>query len=155
MSENIDGNFTVANSVLKQNLKTWLSSKRMINDTIDILDASVFNYGIEFEILVDLNMNRFEVLDNCVEYLKDNFLNVKSDMGEAIYISQLYKLLNDVPGVTDTTNVKLVNKVGGDYSNYVYDMDENLSPDGRFLIVPENVVAEILLPDQDILGTVK
>ena len=155
LSENIDGNFTQANSVLKQNLKTWLSSKRMINDTVDILDASIINYGIEFEILVDLNMNRFEVLDNCVEFLKDNFLNVKHGMGEAGYISEIYKMLNDVPGVTDTTSVKLVNKIGGDYSNFVYDMDENLSADGRFLLVPEDAVVEILLPDQDITGTVK
>ena len=155
LSENIDGNFTQANSVLKQNLKTWLSSKRMINDTIDILDASIINYGIEFEILVDLNMNRFEVLENCVEFLKDNFLNVKHGMGEVVNISEIFKMLNDVPGVTDTTSVKLVNKVGGDYSNFVYDMDENLSADGRLLLVPEDAVVEILLPDQDITGTVK
>ena len=155
LSENIVGNLTAANSVLKSNLKTWLSSKRMVNDTVDILDANIINYGIEFEVLTDLNVNRFQVLQDCVQYLKDNLLNIKSDIGEALYISEIYKLLNEVSGVTDTTDVKLVNKVGGDYSNFVFDIDENLSNDGRFLIVPENAVAEILIPDQDIIGTIK
>ena len=155
LSENIAGNLTVANSLLKQNLKTWLSSKRMVNDTVDILDANIINYGIEFEVLTDLNVNRFQVLQDCIQFLKDNLLNVKSDIGEALYVSEIYKLLNEVEGVTDATDVRLVNKVGGDYSNYVFDIDENLSNDGRFLIVPENAVAEILIPDQDIIGTIK
>tara|TARA_R110000796_G_scaffold67777_9_gene155626 strand:+ start:1311 stop:3104 length:1794 start_codon:yes stop_codon:yes gene_type:complete len=155
LSENIAGNLTVANSLLKQNLKTWLSSKRMVNDTVDILDANIINYGIEFEVLTDLNVNRFQVLQDCIQFLKDNLLNVKSDIGEALYVSEIYKLLNEVEGVTDATDVRLVNKIGGDYSNYVFDIDENLSNDGRFLIVPENAVAEILIPDQDITGTIK
>ena len=52
-------------------------------------------------------------------------------------------------------NVELVNKVGGVYSDFVYNVDENLSDDGRYWIVPQDAVAEILLPDSDISGVVK
>ena len=63
--------------------------------------------------------------------------------------------MNDVPGVTDTIAVELVCKSGGVYSDYVYDVRSNLSDDGRFLKIPSDSVAEILLPDLDISGVVK
>ena len=71
-----------------------------------------------------------------------------------MYISEIYKLLNEVPGVVDTTNVELINQSGGIYSNYVYDIDSNLSNDGRYLLIPEDTAAEILLPTTDISGVI-
>ena len=64
-------------------------------------------------------------------------------------------MLNDVPGVTDTISVEMTNKAGGVYSEYVYDINSNLSDDGRFLKIPPDAVAEILLPELDISGVVK
>ncbi len=55
----------------------------------------------------------------------------------------------------DTTNVKLISKSGGIYSSLYYDMETNLSDDGRFLIVPQDTVAEILVPANDISGAIK
>jgi len=154
LSEDQDGNFITANSTIKDNLKVWLNQYRMLNDTLDILDAKIINYGINFEIVADLNVNKFDVLSQCLEKLVDK-LSVKSSIGESIYISQIYKLLNEVPGVVDTTNVFLENKSGGVYSGFYYDIDANLSSDGRFLNVPQDAVAEILVPQTDIVGVVK
>ena len=127
----------------------------MVNDTVDILDGRIINIGINFEVLGDLDINRFELLQKCTEELKDKFIKVKKNIGEAIYISEVFKILNDVPGVTDTIAVELVNKAGGVYSEYVYDINANLSDDGRFLKIPSDSAAEILLPDLDISGVVK
>ena len=82
-------------------------------------------------------------------------LNIKKNIGEAVYISEIYKLLNEVPGVIDTLNVELKNKTGGVYSTAEYDIDTNLSNDGRYLVIPQNAAAEVLLPDTDIVGVVK
>ena len=82
-------------------------------------------------------------------------MNVKRDIGEPVYISEIYKLLNDVPGVTDTTNVEFENKSGGVYSDFVFDVRSNLSDDGRFVVIPHDAVAEILIPDVDLKGVVK
>ena len=71
-----------------------------------------------------------------------------------MYISEIYRLLNEVPGVVDTTDVELVNFTGGIYSNYAYDIDSNLSNDGRYLLIPENAAAEVLVPGTDIVGVV-
>jgi hypothetical protein len=155
LSEDSSGDLVVANSTIKENLKTWLGRFRMISDTVDILDADIINYGINFEVIPDLDVNKFDLLNDCNRRLQNKFTNVKRNIGEPVYISEIFKLLNDVPGVVDTVNVELVNKVGGAYSDSTYDMKKNISDDGRFLIVPESAVVEILFPDQDISGVIK
>jgi len=82
-------------------------------------------------------------------------LNVKKEIGEAIYISEIYKFLNDVPGVIDTTNVEIYNRSGGVYSDLFFDVDSNISDDGRYVLIPQDTVAEILFPQKDIQGVVK
>ena len=155
LAEGSNGRFSVAPSQLKTNLKTWIDRYRMINDTVDILDGKIINYGIQFEVVSETGVNRFEVLNACVDKLREKFLNVSKEMGEPIYISEIFKHLNSVPGVVDTTMVKLVNKTGGSYSSYAYEIEKNLSDDGRFLIVPPDAVADVLFPDDDVTGVVK
>lgn len=149
------GNFAIPNQTIKNNLKQWLAPRRMLNDSVDILDGKIINFGIRFEVLADLEVNRYTLVDKCIIALKDKYLNVKYNIGDPVYISDIYKILNDVPGVTDTIAVELVNKNGGVYSNYVYNIRSNLSDDGRFLRIPQDAAAEVLLPDIDIVGVVK
>lgn len=154
LSENVGGNFTTANTSLKENLKSWLLNYKMVNDTCDILDARIINYGINFEVVPDLDVNRYTLLDECINILTEE-LAVKKDIGESIDIATIYKILNDVPGVVDTTNVEIVNKVGGVYSDIYYDMNSNLSDDGRFVLIPESAVFELLFPSSDITGVIR
>ena len=154
LAEN-SGNFALPNQTIKNNLKQWLAPRRMLNDSVDILDGKIINFGIRFEVLADLEVNRYTLVDRCIIALKEKYLNVKYNIGDPVYISDIYKILNDVPGVTDTIAVELVNKNGGVYSNYVYSVRSNLSDDGRFLRIPQDAAAEVLLPDIDIVGVVK
>jgi len=155
LSSDVDGSLAKSSATLKTNLKIWLDQHRMMSDTIDILDGKIINYGINFEVIADVDANRYSVLQECVEKLKDKFLNVKNEFGEPVYITDIYKHLNDVPGVIDTVKVELINKRGGVYSSLHYRVNDNLSRDGRYLNIPEDAVAELLLPDQDILGVIK
>ena len=155
LTDDSDGNLSQANTTLKQNLKTWLDRYKMINDTIDILDGKIINFGIRYEIIADLDANRFDLLDKCNQKLLDKFLDIKFSLGESIFISEILKLLNDVPGVTDTVKVELYNIFGGAYSNFVYDVDANMSFDGRYLNIPQYSAAEILFPSTDIVGVIK
>jgi hypothetical protein len=154
LSENILGNLSAPNSVLKDNLKVWLDNYRMINDTVDILDGKVINIGIRYEVIPDIDINRYDLIDQCNQALQDDFLTIKFGLGESVYLSEVYKILNNVPGVTDTKNVEFYNITGGLYSNYVYDIDANLSNDGRYLRVPADSAAEVLFPETDILGVI-
>ncbi len=76
-------------------------------------------------------------------------------MGEPFYLTEVYFELNRVVGVIDTRNVRLVDKRGSQYSQVEYNIEENLSPDGRYLACPLNVCLEVKFPNVDITGVVR
>ena len=154
LSEDSSGFLTQASSTLKNNIKTWLNKNKMINDTIDILDAYVVNLGIEFEIIHNLDYNKYDVLTECVKALSSRYGDSLL-IGEPLYITDIYNYLNDVIGVVDVTKVKIVAKNGGLYSDVFVDVDELMSADGRYIMAPDNVAFEIRYPNQDIMGAVK
>ena len=115
ISEDNFGLLTKSNSAIKNNLKTWLDNYRMINDTIDILDAHIFNFGVEFTVSSQSGTNRFSLLNSCVTQINRMF----SDgffIGEAIVVSDIYSELKKVTGVLDVNFVKIVNRSGTRYS---------------------------------------
>tara|TARA_R110002124_G_scaffold267795_1_gene435221 strand:+ start:1681 stop:3474 length:1794 start_codon:yes stop_codon:yes gene_type:complete len=153
LSEGTDGKLTTATDTLKQNLKIWLSEKKMMNDSIDIRDAKIVNYGVEFSINVDQNENSYEVLSNSIKAVQDA-LSEPLYVGEPLYISDIYGILNKVRGVVDAKMVRIANKTGVGYSSTFVKMDDLLSADGLTAEAPENVALEIKYPASDIKGVI-
>jgi phage-related baseplate assembly protein len=153
-SEDGDGRLIQTNNTIKENLKTWLNSSRMINDTIDILDAKIVNIGIEFTAIADLEANKYDVLSAAVEELT-SFYSRKFDVGEPFSITEVYSRLNKLDGIIDVSRVKIVHKSGVNYSPQAFNVNESYSDDGRYLIAPDNVIFEIKFPQNDIKGTIK
>jgi hypothetical protein len=154
VSEDTAGKLVLANSTIKNNLKTWLNQYRMINDTIDILDPYILNFGINFVVKPQKMSDKFIVIDNCVEALRRHF-EQPLFIGEALYISDIYKVLKDVTGVLDVVKVNVFLKSGGNYSTASIDINKNISPDGSYLAVPNNAIMELKFPDVDIIGKVR
>lgn len=157
VSEDADGNFTKSgekNGVLKQNLKMWLNRYRMVNDTIDILDAKIVNVGLEFKLLAASAANKFDVLERASFRLR-SFYAEKLDIGEPMYVTDAYKVLNATRGVVDALDVRFVNFTGGDYSDVSININRNLSADGTTLQIPEDHILEIKYPQKDIRGAIK
>ena len=155
LSEGTDGKLSTASQSLKENLKVWLGKGRMIGDTIDILDGKIVNIGIEFTIVADSSMNNYEVLSDALSTLKNEF-SVPLYMGEPLYITDIYNILNkNVPGVVDTKSVKISLKSGTSYSGVSFDLESATSADGRFIEVPQNVAIEVKFTDSDIKGMVE
>ena len=154
ISEDNFGKLTTTNSTIKNNLKTWLNQYRMINDTIDILDPFVINLGVEFQIRPKANVDKYTLLDTTIAALAADFATTLY-IGEALYISDIYRRLGEVDGVLDVTKVKITNKTSGQYANTTFDINSNLSPDGSYLIAPANCIFEIKFPAVDIKGKIK
>jgi len=154
ISEDTSGKLTNSNSTIKNNLKTWINQYRMINDTVDILDPFVLNFGVEFIVRPQISSDKFLVLDRCVEELRQHFKE-PFFIGEPLYISDIYKKLKDVVGVLDVLKVKVFVNTGGQYSNASLNFEENISSDGSYLIVPNNSILELKFPEIDIVGKVK
>ena len=153
VSEDSQGKLVKTNSTIKNNIKTWLNQYRMINDTIDILDPYILNLGIQFTIKADTGTNKFTLLDDAVNALADKY-STPLYIGEPFYISDIYSELKNVTGILDVLTVKLINKAGANYSFANISINDNLSPDGSYLVVPANALVEIKFPSTDIKGKV-
>ena len=154
LAENRNGTLTQTSAPLKDNLKTWLGRYKMIHDTIDILDGRVVNFGIKFSVISDPDFNKFEVLEKCTQSLA-NFYAEPRYFGEPLYITDVYDILNKLDEVIDTYNVEFYAREGGVYSDTTYPFVPNMSADGRYLNVPENVCMELRFPRSDIKGVIR
>ncbi|MAH97891.1 MAG: hypothetical protein CMA12_00890 [Euryarchaeota archaeon] len=151
LSEDSFGKLVKTNLTIKQNIKTWLNHYRMMNDTIDLLDAHIINLGIEFIITVLPQAEKGTALAKAngqlSRYFSEGFY-----IGEHFQISDIYSELKKIPEVLDVTHVKIINKSGAQYSNIQFSVDKNLSPSGASLICPQNAIFEIKFPAVDIKG---
>lgn len=155
ISEDENQNLIESTSTLKNNLKTWLSKYKMINDTIDILDAKIVNLEIFLDIEASPERNKFEVLQTAIDAIKFENLNTKYDIGEPFRISDIFRTLKNVDGILDVISISVKRKTGSLYSNFSYNIEGNTSPDGRIVLAQDNVVFEVKYPDSDIVGTVR
>lgn len=153
ISENIDGTLVQSPLALKENIKIWLNKSKMINDSIDILDAKIVNFSISFQITADFTLSADETLSRALVNLR-NYFSRTPEIGESFFITDIQKVLRDTRGVLDVVSVHIVNKSGGSYSPIVLDIDKQKSADGRYIVMPDNVIYEIKYPSSDIKGVV-
>ena len=153
LAESATGRLETASSALKDNLKIWLNRYRMVNDTVDILDAKVVNFGVDFEVVSD-GSNKFDVLEEATRTLR-NELSRQYFIGERFKITDVYSILNSVRGVQEVSNVKIKVKSGGNYSQTGFNVENQKSADGRYIAVPDNVALEIKFPRTDIKGSIR
>jgi phage-related baseplate assembly protein len=154
ISEDSFGKLQKTNSTIKRNLKIWLNEYRMINDTIDILDPFILNFGIEFSIKTTPGADKRTVVSRCTSALAAKFNN-NYYIGESIIISDIYSTLNNVAGVQDVIKARIISKTGTSYSSATIDINSNLSPDGNQLMIPKNAIVEFKFPETDFVGKAK
>jgi len=154
LSQDQFNNLSTTNSVAKDNLKNWLSTNKMINDTIDVLDAKIINLGIDFLVQADIEADKTQVLSECLAALSLEYTQ-KQDIGEPFNISRIYNILNSVKGVTDTINVSITSKATSLYSSVYFDVVRNTTNDGRFINIPKDYIFEIKYPSSDITGRIR
>ena len=155
ISEDDNGFFVKSNDAIKENVKLWINSSRMINDTIDIWGAKIVNIGISFDAIASLDSNKYAILAQAIEMLSDYYSNKKFQIGDDFYVTEIYNQLNKMNGIIDVSRVKIILKDGQAYSPQFFDIDANFSNDGRYIQVPDNVIFEIKYPSVDIKGTIK
>jgi hypothetical protein len=144
-----------ASTALKQNLSTYLSQYRVINDSIKIKNAFVINIGVEFDLIVLPEYNNNEVIFNCIQALKDYFDINKWQINEPIILRDLYVLLDKIEGVQTIKKIDIINKVGTNlgYSQYAYDISGATQNN---VVYPslDPMIFEVKYPDTDIRGRV-
>lgn len=142
-----------ASTSLKNNLKTYLSQYRMVNDSIKIRDGFIINIGVDFDIIVLPNYNNNDILFKCISAVKDYFNIDKWQMNEPIILKDIYVMLDKIDGVQTVKNVSVTNKCGSNYSIYAYDV---IGANRDNIIYPsvDPMIFEVKYPDTDIKGRV-
>jgi hypothetical protein len=155
LSYNVDNQLTTTSSALKQNIITYLSQYRMVNDTVTVRDAFIINIGVNFDIIILPNYNSNEVLTKCILALQDYFAIDKWQINQPIILRDIYILLDAIEGVQTVKNITFTNLTGTSlgYSQYAYDM---AAATQNNVVYPslDPMIFEVKYPSQDIQGRV-
>ena len=155
LSQDVNRYLSTASQALKQNLATYLSQYRIVNDFINIKDGFIVNIGVNFEIIVLPNYNSNNVLFLCINALKTYFNTSNWQINQPIIIRDLYLLLDVIDGVQTIKNISITNKVGTllGYSQYAYDISGATINN---IIYPsiDPMIFEVKYPNSDIQGKI-
>ena len=154
ISRDSSGKLIVSPDNLKLNLRTYLNQFRLISDAVDILDATVVNFGISYNVVIDAFSNRTTVLQEINKALKEytNILNFQID--QPIIITDLSNIIQNVDGVVSLSSM-IVTGISGmvderQYSETAFNVDANT--DRGIIIPPPGAIFEMRFPDTDIVG---
>ena len=143
------------NDATKTNLSTYLEQFRMLTDAINIKNAFIINFSLEFEVTTYKNFNNQSVLLDAITELKDYFNIDKWQINQPIVISEIENLIGGVKGVKTVERVELNNKSGKNlgYSPYRYSFE---AANKKGVIYPslDPSIFELKNPDSDIKGRV-
>lgn len=146
-------NLKTATSSLKNNLRTYLSEYMLLTDAINIKDAYTVNIGVNFDIIVKPNYQGRDVLIGCTNKLTEYFDITKWNINQPINLSSIYTLLDNVKGVQTVQKIEIVNKAGGLYSEYAYDIQ---GATRNNIVYPsyDPMIFEVKYPTTDIKGRI-
>ena len=155
LSYNVNNQLTTASTALKQNLTTYLSQYRMVNDSVNIKDAFIINIGVNFSIIILPNYNSNEVLSKCIIALKDYFSINKWAINQPIILRNIYILLDAIEGVQTVQDITINNLVGENlgYSKYAYSIPGATAANVIYPSLDPSIF-EVKYPNSDIQGRV-
>jgi hypothetical protein len=156
MSEGADGRLQKPTTLLKQNVKTWIDSVRMISDSVDLFDANIINFAIDFKLQLKRNVNQKTALATIKQRIFEELTTIAPEIGEPLFYTDIIRIIQNIPEVARISakdGVKITSLSGGNYTDYHYDVKDNTSPDDSYIYIPENSIWEIKYIE-DIKGTI-
>jgi len=102
-------------SVIMENIATYLSEYRMINDYVVVAPGEVIDLGFEISVLIDQN-SQLSTITQIIQSVTNEFLASKRQMGQSYYIFNLIKIISAIQGVLNITYIKVFNKTSVGYS---------------------------------------
>lgn len=156
LSKGLDGNLTISNDTLKENLVKYLNSFRIIPDSFDILDAQIINFKIEYQISLTKNQNKQIVLQNINKKLEKYFSINNFQIEQPLNLSEINNIIFNNTGVLSVEFIRLTNvsgTVNGKiYSSNSYDFSANTKK--NIIFSPNGGIFELKYPSDNILGSI-
>jgi hypothetical protein len=143
-----------APDTLKRNLRTYLNEFRLISDAIEILDAQVINFKLDFDIVVNPKYNKIMVIQQIIVKLK-KLLGIKMyQIDQPIIMVDLMNVIINTDGVLTMTGINVTTMRGivedRVYSALSFDVDANSAK--GLIVGPPGSIFELRYPKHDIIG---
>jgi hypothetical protein len=127
---------------LKNNLATYLSNFRMINDYISIDVAKVIDLEFEIYVMMESDRNQGQVITEIINSVANYMSPENRELGQNINMSEIKKLIQNVAGVSTLTEIKVFNKVGGQYSTSETSQRYSNNSTKEIQLIDETIFAE-------------
>ena len=148
-------------NTLKDNIANYLSNYRMINDYISVRSANVVDLEFEFSVAMTSTENQGQVITNIVNSV-DSYLSPTTNLlGKNVNVSDIRRIIQDIPGVSTLADLKVFNKTGGQYSSsetsqrYVNDTTKQIELIDDTIFAQPNQIYQIRFPEKDIKVRIK
>jgi len=151
----------IVSNTLKQNIATYLSNYRMMNDYISILSAEVIDLSVDVSIVLDSAQNSGQVISAVIDKVSTYFNPQIRQLGQNVYLSELRSNIQNTNGVLTVVGIDVFNEVGGQYSSAQTSMRysdpelRQIQPVDDTIFAQPNQVYQIRFPNKDIRVSVK
>ena len=151
----------IVSNTLRQNIATYLSNYRMMNDYISVITADVIDLGIDVQIVLDSAQNSGQVIADVVDKISTYFDPQVRQLGQNVNLSELRSIIQNQNGVLTVANIEVQNKVGGQYSSAETSMEYSdaelkiIGPVDDTIFAQPNQVYQVRFPQKDIKVSVK
>ena len=143
-------------STLKNNIATYLSNHRMLNDYIMVGSAKVIDLSFEIDLILNNDVNQGEVVTDVITIVGDYFSVNKIEMGQDLSLGELRKQIMNEPGVINIVDIRVYNKVGDPYSQSVSTQPYSNGTTKQIGLIDDTIFAQpdeilqIRFPERDI-----
>ena len=162
LSYDESGNLTESiSNTLMNNISNYLSNYRMMNDYISVESANVINLGINIDVVLDNSQNQGIVISQIIGLISTYFDSTNRQMGQNVFISDLRRDIQNQNGVISISDIKVFNKVGGQYSSsqtsqrYVDNETKEIELIDDTIFAEPTQIYQIKYPNKDINIRVK
>ncbi len=149
-------------STVKENIATYLSDYRLINDYIEVNTGKIINLAFEVDIIADKNQPQNNIINEVITVIKNAVDIYKMEMGSDVMIGDIIGLIQQVNGVRNISDLRVYNPIGGRYSSASTLQSIQDATTRQINLLGENIVHgepdsmfEIKYPDLDIKIKIK
>jgi hypothetical protein len=162
LSYDSNGQLTeVLSNTLKNNVATYLSNYRMINDYVEIGSAQVIDLEFDLSVVFDSTQNQGQVITEIVNQLSQYMSSLNRELGQNLNVSEVRRIVQDISGVISLSDISIFNKTGGEYSSSQTSQRYSNSATKQIELIDDTIFAEpnqiyqIRFPNKDIKVRVK
>lgn len=141
---------------LKENILSYLSRFRMINDYIEVNAGEVIDLGLDVDLLINKNESQTDIIKQTINVVTEYFKVDKRKMGDHLFVGDLISKIGEISGIINVVDVKVFNKYGGLYSNsqvlqpYIDTTTKEIQQNDMIVYMKQNQIFQIRYPSTDI-----